>query len=201
MGEVATARVFRNVGARPGDALILTKPLGSGIVTTAIKRGKARPAAVKSVTSVMATLNRAAGEVLSARYRSVHAVTDVTGFGLLGHLLEMLDGSDASAVIGASSLPILDAASQLAAQGVVPGGTRANLKAAGRKLKVDRGIDKNDPRILVLADAQTSGGLLAAVTRRAAGRIVEELRRASVQAHIIGHVEAGPPRVQLVPAI
>ena len=87
VGEVHPAKVFTNVGAMPGDALILTKPLGTGIVTTAIKRGNARPAEVRDAISVMATLNRAAGEILSKHSGSVHACTDVTGYGFLGHLL------------------------------------------------------------------------------------------------------------------
>lgn len=197
VGEVAPTRVFKNVGARPGDRLVLTKPLGSGIVTTAIKRQLARPAEIRAVTRIMATLNAAAAAVLSQRHRSVHAVTDVTGFGLLGHLLEMLSGSHVSAVIEASALPVMAAAERFAAQGVVPGGTLANLKAAGRKLRFTGGLGATHPRALLLADAQTSGGLLAAVSARSCARVIDEMAAAGVEAHVVGHIESGPVRVTL----
>jgi selenide,water dikinase len=199
VGEVHTQRFFKNVGARPGDRLVLTKPLGSGIVTTAIKRKQAKPAAVRTVTRTMATLNRAAAEVLGARHRSVHAVTDVTGYGLLGHLLEMLEGSGLGAVVEAAALPILPAALELAEGGVVPGGTRSNLRAAGRKLRLEGDLTSDDPRSLILADAQTSGGLLAAVSARACKGIVEQMEAAGVSAHVIGRVEEGRRQLRFVP--
>ena len=195
VGEVVPSRLFKNVGARPGDRLLLTKPIGSGIVTTALKRKLARPKEVREVTALMATLNRAAGEVLSAHYRSVHAVTDVTGYGLVGHLLEMLEGSSVAARLSASAIPVIPAARRLAAAGVFPGGTRANLRAAGSKLRFEGALRDDEAGQLVIADAQTSGGLLAAVSRRAAPRIVAALEDAGVHAATIGEVVGGRPRV------
>ncbi len=126
-GLVHPDRVLRNVGARPGDQLLLTKPLGSGIVTTAIKRGTATPAQIAEVTAVMAELNRAAGEVLAAS-GAVSALTDVTGFGLLGHAWEMAEGSRVVLSIRADAVPVQAGALGLAEKDVVPGGTKANLE-------------------------------------------------------------------------
>src|SRR5574337_412402 len=126
-GLVHPERILRNVGARAGDALLLTKPLGSGIVTTAIKRGVADPAVVDRAVGVMAALNRAAGEVLAAS-GAVHALTDVTGFGLLGHAWEMAEGSRVALRLRASAIPVLEGVHDLAAKGVGPGGSRSNLE-------------------------------------------------------------------------
>lgn len=191
VGQVAPARLFKNVGARPGDQLLLTKPIGSGIVTTALKRKLARPKEVRIVTEVMATLNRDAAQVLGAHYRSVHAVTDVTGYGLLGHLLEMLTGSKVGARLSASAIPVLDAARRLAAAGVFPGGTRANLRAAGRTVKFQGEVRDHEAMHLIIADAQTSGGLLAAVSRRSAPKIIAALEEAGVLAARIGEIVEG----------
>lgn len=199
VGEVAPKRLFKNVGARAGDVLLLTKPIGSGIVTTALKRKQARPKEVAAVTEVMGTLNRAAAEVLSERHRSVHAVTDVTGYGLLGHLLEMLTGSKVSARLRASAIPVLDAARRLAKAGVFPGGTRANLRAAGKKVRFVGELRDDEVTQLVIADAQTSGGLLAAVGRRQAPSIVEQLAEAGVTAAVIGEIVEGRPRIVVEP--
>lgn len=175
VGEVHPNRVFTNVGARPGDKLILTKPLGSGIVTTAIKQGKATPAEIREAIDVMATLNRASGEVLARHVRSVHACTDVTGYGFLGHLREMLDGP-IGARIDATAIPILPAARRLVAAGVAPGGTRANLTAATKDVRWAKSLREEEHTKLLLADAQTSGGLLAAVGPRACPKVLDALR-------------------------
>jgi selenide,water dikinase len=127
VGMVHPRRVLRNVGARPGDVLLLTKPLGIGIITTAIKRQAAAPAIEAAAVEVMATLNRAAAEVMVTHGEAVHAATDVTGFGLLGHLSEMLRGGNVGARVQAAAVPVLEAAWDLAAEGVVPGGTHRNL--------------------------------------------------------------------------
>lgn len=175
VGEVHPNRVFTNVGARPGDKLILTKPLGTGIVTTAIKRRQAEPGEIRDAIEVMATLNRAAGEVLASHARSVHACTDVTGYGFLGHLLEMLEGP-IGARIDAGAIPFLPAARRLVAAGVAPGGTRANLTVASKQVRWAKALREDAHTQLLLADAQTSGGLLAAVGPRACDRIVDALR-------------------------
>jgi selenide,water dikinase len=195
VGEVPPNRVFKNVGARPGDHLLLTKPIGSGVITTGIKRKQARPAEIRGVTKIMATLNRAAAEVLIARHRSVHAVTDVTGYGLLGHLLEMLEGSKVAARLRTQAIPVLPAAMRLARAGVIPGGTRANLDAAARKVRFVGALAHDETMQLILADAQTSGGLLAAVSPRSSPSIVRELDAAGVTAAVVGEIVSGRPGV------
>jgi selenide,water dikinase len=189
-GIVHPDRVLRNVGARPGDALLLTKPLGAGIAATAIKREVASPGLIQRVTEVMAALNRAAGEVLAAS-GAVHALTDVTGFGLLGHGWEMASGSRVALRIRAADVPVLEGIHELAAQGVVPGGSKANLAWVTPNLRVAEGLAPTWP--IVLADAQTNGGLLAAVDPARADELVRALREAGVAAAAIGDVVAGEP--------
>ena len=157
-GLVHPARVWKNVGARPGDALVLTKPIGTGIISTAIKQGKAAPATVDAAVRTMAALNRAAAE--AAAQVVVHAVTDVTGFGLLGHLREMTGGSGVAARLWAHRIPLLPDALALAEAGYVPGGTKRNLRAVAGSVRWDASIP--EPLRAVIGDAQTSGGLLVA---------------------------------------
>ena len=191
VGLVHPDEVLTNAGGQPGDALILTKPLGSGVLTTAIKRDLASEAEVAKVTDLMAGLNRAAGEVFARNSDAVHALTDVTGFGLLGHLHEMLQPSGMAASLQLSQVPILSEARRHAEAGVMAGGSKAN-KAAVEDVVTRRGkVTELD--IQLLADAQTSGGLLAAVKEEAAEQLVAELIEAGAPcAAIIGHVEAGP---------
>ena len=158
VGLVDPRRVWRNVGARVGDALVLTKPLGTGIISTAIKQAKAPERAMTAAVRAMSTLNRAAAE--AAARATVHAVTDVTGFGLLGHLLGMTQGSKVRARLHASSIPLLPDVVALAEAGLVPGGTRRNLKAVEASVQWDPAIP--EPLRFVIGDAQTSGGLLVA---------------------------------------
>jgi selenide,water dikinase len=193
-GLVHPARVLRNVGARPGDALLLTKPLGSGILTTAIKRELASEALVLRVTELMAALNRTAGELLAAS-GAVHALTDVTGFGLLGHGWEMASGSGVALRIRAAAVPVLEGVHELAARDVVPGGSKANLRWVTPNLRVADGLAPTWPT--VLADAQTNGGLLAAVDPARAEPLLAELRAAGVAAAAIGEVVAGEPRLEV----
>jgi selenide,water dikinase len=194
-GLVHPDRVLRNVGARPGDVLLLTKPLGSGILTTAIKRGIATKEAIDRVTEVMAALNRAAGEVLAAS-GAVHALTDVTGFGLLGHAWEMAEGSGVSMRIRAGSVPVLEGVHDLAAKGVVPGGSKANLEWVTPNTRFAASLPPTTP--MVLADAQTNGGLLAAVDPARAEALLAALRAAGVKAAAIGEVGPGdPPRIDV----
>jgi selenide,water dikinase len=174
--------------------LVLTKPLGSGIVTTAIKRGVAPPALVERVVELMAALNRAAGEALAAS-GAVHALTDVTGFGLLGHGWEMAEGSDVALRIRAAAVPVLDGVHELAAKDVVPGGSKANLKWVAPHLTVAPALPATTA--IVLADAQTNGGLLAAVPAARAEAVLAALRAADVAASVVGEVLAGPPRIEV----
>lgn len=149
--------IVTNGGARPGDDLVLTKPLGMGIVTTAIKRGKCPPDLANEAIELMATLNDVAGLAIERHHAS--AATDVTGFGFLGHLIEMLDSSGVGATIDAAAVPVLDGVPDLLAQGMWAGGSQRNLEAV--KDRVISELDMEDLKPLI--DAQTSGGLIAAL--------------------------------------
>lgn len=178
IGMVHPDRVLRNVGARPGDALLLSKPLGIGILTTAIKRGLATDETIARAVEVMRTLNRGAGEALVAAGSAVHAATDVTGFGLLGHLAEMVRGTPPSragvgVTLDAPSVPVLDEAWAFAREGVVPSGSRRNLDSVASAVDWSNAADETTR--LVLADAQTSGGLLVAVDPRAATALLADI--------------------------
>jgi selenide,water dikinase len=190
LGTVHPERVVRNVGARPGDALILTKPIGIGILTTAIKRGLASDEVIARAVEVMSTLNRGAGEAMRRAGPSVHAATDVTGFGLLGHLSEMLGEGTVGARLSLADIPVLEQTWSFAEDGVVPGGTRRNLAA------VETFMDWSERILpvqqLVLADAQTSGGLLMAVDPSAADALQSEL-----QASRIGLFTANAGRIEV----
>jgi selenide,water dikinase len=187
-GLVHPQRVWRNVGARPGDALVLTKPIGTGIISTAIKQGQAPPAAVDAAVRTMATLNRAAAEAVGQV--TVHAVTDVTGFGLLGHLREMTGGSGVRARLTASRIALLPEVVALAQAGHVPGGTKRNLRAVASVVRWDPAIP--DPLRAVIGDAQTSGGLLVATPEGPA--LLRALERAGVsEAHLVGEVVGEDP--------
>jgi selenide,water dikinase len=194
-GLIHPDRILRNVGARPGDRLLLTKPLGSGIVTTAIKRGVALGGLLDAVTRLMAELNRAAGEAL-VQSGAVHALTDVTGFGLLGHAWRMAEGSGVAMRIRSQAVPVLDGVVDLAAADVVPGGSRANLAWVLPHLRADP--DAALP-LIVLADAQTNGGLLAAVAPERSAGVLAALAAAGVRAADIGEVLPGaPPHLEIV---
>jgi cysteine desulfurase NifS/selenium donor protein len=172
-GRVHPEKIWRNVGARPGDALILTKPIGLGILSTAMKRGMLERKGIDAAIATMSELNGAAAA--AARALTVHACTDVTGFGLLGHLREMTRGSQVDAEIRWQEVPLLEGAWELAAAGAVPGGTQANLQHVAGSVDFAAGV----PEIarLLLADAQTSGGLLLAVPAEDAQRLLAALQR------------------------
>lgn len=176
-GLVHPAKFVSNAGALPGDALYLTKPLGLGVITTGIKQEKTPPEVAAEAVRVMAELNRAASEAMLEV--GAHACTDVTGFGLLGHLHEMVEASDAGACISAAAVPVLDGARELAGQGAVAGGTARNLEWLAGKVRWAPEVDEIT-RIL-LADAQTSGGLLIAVAPERAGALEDALRSRGVE--------------------
>ena len=159
-GIVHPGRILRNSTAQVGDRLVLTKPLGMGIVSTAIKREMASAELIARAVRVMTTLNKNAA--LAAMEVGVNACTDVTGFGLLGHLHEMTSGSGVGADIHFHRVPVLREVVDLAARGIVPGGTKRNLSFAEEFVSFDDAVD--GVQRLILADAQTSGGLLLAVT-------------------------------------
>lgn len=185
-GLVHPDRVLRNVGARPGDALVLTKPIGTGILTTAIKRGALEPAHVDAAVACMATLNRVAAECLEGL--PVSACTDVTGYGLLGHLSEMARGSRVTARVHLGDVPLLPRARELVAQGVLPGGTRRNLAWVQPWTRFDEALPESDR--LLLADAQTSGGLLVALPAAAAARYLDAIGASgyALAAAVVGEV-------------
>jgi selenide,water dikinase len=195
LGTVHPERVMRNVGAQPGDWLVLTKPLGIGIVTTAIKRGLASAATIERAVTVMATLNRVASEAMVAN-GAVHAATDVTGFGLLGHLSEMLGAGDVGVRLEAGAVPVLDEAWDFVARDVVPGGTRRNLASVSALVDWSEGISSEQQ--LVLADAQTSGGLLMAVDPTRAESLLNDLHaRGVASATRIGTFTARQGRIEV----
>ena len=197
-GLVHPRRVLTNAGARAGDLLVLTKPLGSGIISTGIKRGKASPSVIAAAIAVMRELNRDAGEVLAKPAHGVHALTDVTGFGLLGHLLEMCKGARLGARLVLSAVPFIEGVGALARADVVPGGTRANLAFVSPSVKFPSGLP--EPLQLMLADAQTNGGLLAAVPPGKVQGVLRALRRRrTLAAAVIGAFVAGKPRVVVEP--
>lgn len=188
-GVARPDEVFTNRGARPGDVLVLTKAIGTGLIATGIKRGVADVVVRTRAVTSMAQLN--AGASRAARQVGVSAATDVTGFGLLGHLGGMLDGGRLGAEIHAAVVPLLSGADELAAAGVVPDGTRRNLEHA--ESFTDFG-DADEVTRLLLADAQTSGGLLIAVADERCGELVAALGEAgAAEAAVIGRFVADHP--------
>jgi len=196
VGTVHPNKVLTNAGARPGDVLILTKPLGLGIISTAAKNDLDSLGAITEAISVMTTLNRAAAEVLM-RFE-VHALTDVTGFGLLGHLRNVTAASAVTAEVWVDAVPILSAAREYVAASIVPGGTRANLKFLNGW--IDWAPDVSLENQLLLCDAQISGGLLAAVPAAQSRDVVKALTAAgTLAASVVGRVlSAGEGRISVV---
>lgn len=186
-GVIHPARVIRNTGAHPGDDLVLTKPLGTGVINTAIKAGMADAQTVADVTALMASLNRSASEAMMAI--SVHACTDITGFGFLGHACEMVQGMPFGFEIHAAAVPVMPAAVRFAQMGLIPGGTYRN-----RNFRADRVDFAPDlPRWVpdVFFDPQTSGGLLIALPPEKTATYLETLRAAGCpQAAVVGTVRA-----------
>lgn len=173
-GTVHPERVWTNRGARPGDALVLTKPLGTGLIATALKRGMADPAHVEASMSSMLELNRAACEALAGL--QVHALTDVTGFGLIGHAREMAVASEVTLAIEAARVPVLPGALEYARAGAIAGGLKNNREFASCAVEL-RG-DAPPELLDVLYDPQTSGGLLAALPEEDAAAFLERFPRA-----------------------
>jgi selenide,water dikinase len=189
VGTVDPGHVLTNSGARAGDALVLTKPIGLGVISTAVKREVASPELLAEAIRVMTTLNASARDAALELGEAVHAATDVTGFGLLGHLHEMLAGSGLAGEIGASAVPVIDGVRELVAAGMVAGGTQRNHAFVGEF--VDWG-GLAEPEQLLLADAQTSGGLLLTVDSGRAGDLVEALQRhGTLAAAVVGRTAAG----------
>jgi selenide, water dikinase len=182
-GLVHPDKIVRNCSAKPGDVLVLTKPLGSGVLTHAIKKGLATQEETREVVEVMTQLNRDASEIMVEV--GVSACTDVTGFGLLGHLMEMLLGSGVSARVRVCHVPVLASVRARIREGVYPGGTRKNLEFYGRHADWAEDVEEIDR--LVLADAQTSGGLLISVPRER----TEDLKKGLASRGLATRVEIG----------
>lgn len=190
-GVTTPDRIWTKAGAKPGDRLLLTKPVGSGIITTALKRGLATPAQVEAAVAVMATLNKAASE--AARAIPIHACTDITGFGLLGHAAEMAAKSGVRLAFDAAAVPLMDGAVALAKAGTMAGGLERNRAyfTTESEALVTIGLGIEDALLNVLFDPQTSGGLLFAVAAEDTDTLQLALARAEVPVWLIGEASAG----------
>ncbi len=188
MGLIHPDKILDNSKARPGDALILTKKIGTGIVSTGVKAGLCSDAAIKEVTLSMATLNKKAGEIMVRT--GVSTATDITGFGLIGHLNEVLSGSGCRARLHSSRVPFFDEAVKLAKEDIVPEGTGRNISAYSPH--IDWSSDVPDYERVLMNDAQTSGGLLIFVPEEKRKKLVTALEKEGVLAAHIGEVFKGP---------
>lgn len=194
VGKVAPDRYLSNDKAQIGDALILTKPLGLGIITTAAKNGEDKLSAIQDAIRVMTTLNRVASEEIVRC--GANALTDVTGFGLLGHLRNIVAASHVSAQVYFDRVPVLATAREYVQAGVAPGGTHANHRFLSDWVTYDPEVTKQDQ--LILCDAQTSGGLLASVRSDKVETLVSALRKSKVaESAVIGRIVAGPSRINV----
>jgi selenide,water dikinase len=193
VGEVAVDRMLRADALRPGDDLVLSKPVGIGIVSTAVKRGVAPQDVVDAAVASMTRLNAAAAA--AAVGAGATGATDVTGFGLLGHLRRVAEASGVDVHLDAGAVPVLPGVPDLLVAGMVPGGSRRNLSWAGERVEAD-GVD--DDTLLLLADAQTSGGLLFGVGDGAAPAVVDDLLASGHTAAVVGRVtDPGDGRIRV----
>jgi len=188
-GVIHPNRVVMNQGAQVGDKVILTKPLGTGIISTALKGGEASEQAVAKSVSSMATLNKKASELMLTV--DVHACTDITGFGLLGHACEMIEGTDVGMIIRSDAVPYFPEAKEYAEMGMVPGGTARNRDFRLKMVDIDKNVSK--VMLDILFDPQTSGGLLMAIPSDDAEPLLKRMHREGIKdAAIIGEVMAKP---------
>ncbi len=186
-GIVHPEKIIRNCGLRDGDALILTKPLGTGIISTAVKAGLAGQEIIAPYAASMTTLNDRAAEIMLGF--GVHACTDITGFGLMGHLKEMISGEALELVLETRNIPLLPGARENAAMGLIPAGMYRNRDYVGSLYEENAGINQEIRDLLF--DPQTSGGLLIALAETEADRLLEELHAAGIQqAARIGRIRA-----------
>ena len=180
---IINEKIYKKTDIKKGDRLFLTKPLGSGIIATAIKKGKAEKEAISQVTEIMTTLNDRGLEV--AKNLNANAVTDVTGFGLLGHLLEMIGESDLSVNLYSNKIPILKYAEQYLEQGIYPSGSKRNLEAVRENIQ----FDKSDESVVnLIADAQTGGGLLFSSPKNTSENIDALCQKIGIQVWEIGNI-------------
>ena len=192
VGIVEPGKQVQNSTAQPGDVLVLTKPIGTGIISTALKSGMEIEQEVDAAVDSMSALNKNAAEAMVEA--GAHAATDVTGFGIVGHLMTMMRSSGTTAALRRSALPVLPGAEDLLVQGVAPGGTHRNLESCEPHVEWETGLDENDK--LLLCDPQTSGGLLISIAEDAVNDLIEGLKRLGVVASVVG--EVGPPSREAV---
>lgn len=191
VGEVHPDRMVTNTGAEPGDVLVLTKPIGSGVIATAIKKDAATDVVVTNAIDIMATLNRAGAEAMVEA--GVRCGTDVTGFGLLGHLHRLLKASGLAAQVTSQHVPIMQGARELVEAGHIPGGTKRNLDDLASVVSFDASVDEVTRTLL--GDAQTSGGLLMCVRPDRVDGLLANLDGKTPVAAVIGRVVEGDPGV------
>jgi selenide,water dikinase len=195
-GLVHPKKIFANGGAKPGDALILTKPLGTGVISTAIKNGKAEQAWIDAAVQSMTTLNKHAAELIGQKKYRVHAVTDVTGFGLIGHAREMALASKVSLTLFSKDVPVLPGALDCIRAGHVPGGLKANREFAECVVGYEAPISEDLKNLLF--DPQTSGGLLISIVGDDREQLVLEMQSAGIPACHIGNVsESHKPLIRI----
>ncbi len=196
VGVVHPEKYVTNAGAKPKDVLFLTKPLGTGILATAVKGGLADKTAERRMIEVMAALNKAASEAMMEV--GVSSATDITGFGLLGHALEMAQASNVKLVIEASKVPVIKEALSFLKMGLIPAGDYDNIRFCEKHVKVEKEVDKD--LLTLLYDAQTSGGLLISVPSGKKEEFFRKLLEKGVfEAAQIGYVEEGPPQIVVKP--
>ena len=193
-GMIDPRKILANKGARPGDSLVLTKALGTGVISTAIKKGVAEPAWVDAAIQSMTTLNKRAAELISDGEFGVHAMTDVTGFGLIGHARELAFASDVTLRLYVSKIPLIEGAIQCVRNGHIPGGLTNNRDFAECQVQYDEGISEDLKTLLF--DPQTAGGLLVSATD--GRRLSEALNTAGIPAAQVGAVlPNSKPRIQI----
>jgi selenide, water dikinase len=195
-GMVHPKKILANRGAQPGDALILTKPLGTGVIATAIKNGKAEQSWIDAAVQSMTALNKQAAEVIVKKQFRVHSMTDITGFGLIGHAREMALASKVALRFSANDIPILSGALDCIRAGYVPGGLKANREFAECVVGYEAPIETELKTLLF--DPQTAGGLLIAIAEDDGKRLVLELQNTGITAHQIGNVtESRKPLISI----
>ena len=197
VGTVEPGKQISNAAAQPGDVLVLTKPLGTGIITTAGKQGVCPPQVLQGAVTTMSTLNRDGAKAMVKV--GVHSATDVTGFGLMGHLQSMVRGSRVGAEIQLGKVPVLPGVWELLEQGVAPGGTHRNLQSVAGSAQWHPDLSEQEQ--LLLCDAQTSGGLLIAVAADKQDELLAELKSTGVAgAVVVGRVTEEPVgQIQVIP--
>ena len=185
-GTVHPKKVLANAGARPGDSLLLTKALGTGVISTAIKKAKAAPAWIEAAVQSMTTLNKAAADVIRESSFQIHAMTDITGFGLIGHAREIAMASNVSLELRASAIPLLDGALECVRAGYIPGGLTNNREFAECAVEFDAAVSQEVRTMLF--DPQTAGGLFISVSSDDAAKLIAALAAKNVPAVEVGRV-------------